>query len=139
MVNQKNPFGDYMKMFGEVKSPSMDMNALFSIGRRNAEAMSAATSVMAESMQSATQQQAENVRGHVERVLKTAKEMMVGGSPEINTSKQTELAKMLFESSVKNFRETSEIMTKSLFEASDVLNRRATESMEEMNKVAKAA
>ena len=139
MVNQKNPFGDYMKMFGEVKSPSMDMNALFTIGRRNAEALSAASSVMAESMQSATQQQAENVRGHVEHVLKTAKEMMVGGSPEINTSKQAELAKMLFESSVKNFRETSEIMTKSLFEASDVLNRRATESMEEMNKVAKAA
>lgn len=139
MATQKNPFADYMKNFGEFKSPAMDMSAFFNIGRRNAEALSAASSVVAESMQSASQQQAENVRRHIEQVLKAAKEMMVGGSPEINTAKQAELAKMLFESSIKNFREASETLTKSMFEASDVLNRRASESLEEMNRAAKAA
>lgn len=139
MMNQKNPFADYMKSFGEFKSPAMDMNAIMNIGRRNAEAFSAATSVLAGSMQSASQRQAENVRGHVEQVLKAAKDMMVGGSPEINTAKQAELAKKLFESSMKNFRQTSEIITKSMFEASDVLNRRASESLDEMNRASKAA
>jgi len=139
MVTQKNPFADYMKNFGEFKSPAIDMNAYFSISRRNAEAFSAAASVVAESMQSASQLQVENVRSHIEQVLKTAKEMMVGGSPEINTAKQAELAKMLFEASVKNLRQTSETITKSMFEASDVLNRRASESLEEMNRASKAA
>ena len=135
----KNPFAEYTKMFSEFKSPAVDMNQFFSIGRRNAEAFSAASSVMAESMQSASRFQAESVRGQVEEMLKAAKEMMVGGSPEINTAKQAELAKMLFEGSLRNFRETSEIITKSLFEASDVLNKRAAESMEEISSVSKAA
>lgn len=139
MATQANPFADYMKMFGEFKSPAMDMNAFFSIGRRNAEAMNAASSVVTESMQNASRQQAENARAHVEQMLKTAKDMMSGGSPEINTSKQAELAKAMFEDSMKSFRQTSETLTKSMFEASDVLNRRAAESMEEMQKAAKAA
>ena len=139
MATQKNPFADYMKMFSDYKSPAMDMNQLFSIGRRNAEAMSAASSVVAESMQNASRAQAENVRSHVEEVLKASKEMMSGGSPEINTAKQAELAKMLFEGSLKSFRESSEIITKSMFEASDVLNRRASESMDEMKQASSKA
>lgn len=139
MVTNKNPFADYMKMFGDFKSPSVDMNQFFSISRRNAEAFSTAGSVMAESVQTVSRHQAESVRDNVEQVLKASKSMMVSGSPEINTSKQAELAKMLFEASMRNFRETSEIITKSMFEASDVLNKRASESIEEMNALAKVA
>lgn len=139
MVNQKNPFADYMKMFSDYKSPAVDMQQFMSIGRRNAEAFSAAGSVMAESVQNVSRNQAENARNHMEEILKAAKDMMGGGSPEINTSKQAELAKMLFESSLRQFRETSEIFTKSMFEASDVLNRRAAESLEEFNSMARAA
>lgn len=135
----KNPYADYMKMFSEYKNPSVDMNQFFSISRRNAEAFSAAGSVVAESVQTVSRHQAESVRSHVEQILRAAKDMMVGGSPEINTSKQAELAKEIFETSMRNFRETSEIMTKSMFEASDVLNRRAAESLEELNSISKAA
>lgn len=139
MATQKNPFAEYMKSFGEFKTSGVDMNAFVDIGRRNAEAFSAATSVVAESVQSASQQQAQSARGHVEQVLKAAKEMMVGGSPEINTAKQAELAKTLFEASMQSLRQTSETLTKSMLEASDVLNRRASESMEEMTRASKAA
>ena len=58
--------------------------------------------------------------------------MLVNGSPEINTGKQVELAKTLFESSLNNLREVSELVTKSGFEVFDVLNKRATESIEEI-------
>lgn len=133
----KNPYNDYMKMF--YKTPNFDVNQVFSISRRNAEAFSAAGSVVAETVQAASRYQAESVRSNVEQVLKAAKDMMVSGSPEINTSKQAELAKSLFETSLNNFREVSEMMTKSLFEASDVINRRAAESMEELSNLTKAA
>ena len=137
----KNPYADYMKMFSEFKAPApnFDFNAVFGISRRNAEALSTAGTVVAESMQAASRHQAESVRNNVEHVLKTAKDMMVSGSPEINTTKQAELAKSLFEASVNNFREMSELVTKSMFEASDVLSKRAAESMEEISTLSKAA
>ncbi len=142
MMN-KNPFADYMKMFSDFKAPSMnqnfDMNKMMNISRRNAEAFSAAGSVVAESVQAISRQQAESARRNVETMLKTAKDMMVTGSPEINTSKQAEFTKTLFETSMNNFREMSEMVTKSMFEASDVLNKRAAETMEEMGNLAKAA
>ncbi|MAR55860.1 MAG: phasin [Rickettsiales bacterium] len=136
---QNNPFAEQMKSYSEFKSPNFDVNQMFSFSRRNAEAFSAASSVMVESMQNVSRNQAENFRTNVEEMLKTAKEMMGSGSPEINTTRQAELAKSLFEASFKNMREASEAMTKSVFEASDVLNKRAAESLDEISTMSKAA
>jgi len=135
----KNSYGDYMKMWSDYKSPNFDVNQIFSISRRNAEAFSTAGTVMAEGVQAGFRQQAESVRANVEKMLKAAKDMMISGSPEINTTRQAELAKNLFENSLNNFREMSELMTKSVFEASDVINKRAAESMEELNHLARNA
>lgn len=133
----KNAYNDYMKSW--YKTPNFDVNQVFSISRRNAEAFSAAGNVVAESVQAVSRQQAESVRTNMEQMMKAAKDMMSNGSPEINTSKQAELTKSLFETSLNNFREMSELMTKSLFEASDVINRRAAESMEEFSNLSKTA
>ena len=139
----QNPSADMMKNFSEYKMPSMpsmqmpsmpslDMSQMMNAGRRNAEACSAAAQAMAESCQAVTRRQAELARAQVEKSLKTTKEMLVNGSPEINTTKQVELAKTMFESSLNNMREVCELMTKAGFEVFDVLNRRASESIEEM-------
>lgn len=134
----QNPFADMMKQFSEFKAPNFasmpnfDMNRIVSAGRKNAEACSAAGQALAESCQSIARRQAELARTQVEKTLKTCKDMLVNGSPEINTSKQVELAKSMFESSLNNLREVSELATKSCFEAFDVLNRRASETIEEV-------
>lgn len=141
MANQ-NPFADMMKQFSQFapqmpqmqmpQMPNVDMNQWMNVGRRNAEACSAATQAMAESAQAITRRQAELARAQVEKCLKTAKDMLVNGSPEINTTKQVEFAKNMFETSLNNLREVGELVTKSGFEVFDVLNRRASESIEEM-------
>jgi phasin family protein len=134
----QNPFADMMKQFSEYKAPSfaampsVDVNRVLSSGRKTAEAYSAAGQAVAESCQAIVRRQAELARAQVEKTLKTCKDMLVNGSPEINTTKQMELAKSMFESSLNNLREVSELATKSCFEAFDVLNRRASESIEEM-------
>lgn len=131
----QNPYADMMKYWSDFQAPSMpsfDMNQAVSYGRRNAEAMTAASQAMSESVQAISRRQAELARAHVEKVLKTSKDMLVNGSPEINTGKQVELAKTLFESSLNNLREVSELVTKSGFEVFDVLNKRASESIEEI-------
>lgn len=138
----QNPFADMMKQFSEFKTPSMpsfDMNNMMNLGRRNAEACSAAGQAMAESAQAISRRQAELARAQVEKLLKTTKDMLVNGSPEINTTKQVELAKTMFESSLNNLREVSELVTKSGFEVFDVLNKRASESIEEITSASSAA
>ena len=136
----QNPFADMMKNFTNYKPsmPSFDMSSMMNVGRRNAEAVSAAGQTMAESAQAITRRQAELARAQVEKVLRTTKDMLVNGSPEINTTKQVEFAKTLFESSLNNMREVGELVTKSGFEVFDVLNRRASQSIEEMSGAATA-
>lgn len=146
MANQfQNPFADMMKNFSQMQAPTMpqmpslDVNHMMNVGRRNAEACSAAGQAMAESVQAISRRQAELARAHVEKFLKTTKDMLVNGSPEINTTKQVEFAKTMFESSLNNMREVGELVTKSGFEVFDVLNRRASESIEEMTQQAAPA
>ncbi len=140
----QNPFADMMKQFGDYKAPSLaslqaiDVNHIISVSRKNVEACSAASQALAESCQAISRRQAELARAQVEKTLKTAKEQLVNGSPEINTTKQVEFAKTMFESSLNNLREVGELVTKSCFEAFDVLNRRASESIEEMTGAATA-
>jgi phasin family protein len=139
----ENPFADMMKQFSQFKPnmpsmpsmpslPSIDINQLASVGRRNAEAYAAAGQTLAESTQAITRRQAELARAQVEKLLKSAKDSLTTGSPEINTTKQVELAKTMFESSINNLREVYELATKSSLEAFDKLNRRTSECIEEM-------
>ncbi|MCE3006007.1 MAG: phasin family protein [Alphaproteobacteria bacterium] len=131
----QNPFADAMKVFGDFKAPQMptiDVNGVLAFNRRNAEAASAASQCMAEGLQTIARRQAELARAQVDKVLKTTKDMMTGGSPEVNTTKQMELAKTMFENSLSNLREVSELVTKSGFELFDVVNRRAAESLDEI-------
>ena len=135
----QNPFADMMKNFTTPTMPSMpsfDFNQMMNVSRRNAEAVSAASQALAESAQAISRRQAELARAHVENALKTAKSILVNGSPEINTTKQVDYAKSLLESSLNNLREVGELVTKSGFEAFDVLNRRASESIEEISSAA---
>jgi phasin family protein len=140
----QNPFADMMKQFSEFKAPSfgsmpnLDVNQLMASGRRNAEACTAAGQALSESAQAITRRQAELARAQVEKLLKTTKDMLVNGSPEINTTKQVELAKTMFESSLNNVREVCELVSKSNLEVFDKLNRRASESIEEMTGAATA-
>ena len=76
------------------------------------------------------------MRGDVEQALKASKDMLTNGSPEGNAAKQADFARSALENTVNNLREVSEMVTKSSFEAFDVLNKRAAESLEEISSVA---
>ena len=131
-----NPYADLIKQWSEYKAPQLpnfDFSQALNSGRRNAEAVTAAGQTVAESVQVITRRQAELARAHVEKVLKTAKELLVNGSPEINTTKQVEFAKNTYESQLNNLREVTELCTKLSFEVYDVLHKRATASIEEIS------
>ena len=129
-------YKDVFKVFGDFKTPAFDFNSLFELQRRNVEAFAAANQVVAEGVQAIARRQAEVVRNNVDTVLNASKDLVAGGTPEINVEKQAALTKNLFEKSLANAREVSEMVTKSSFEAFDLLNKRASESIEEFGKVA---
>ncbi len=125
--------------FAEFFKNSFDFNQLFSTQRRNIEAFSEANQVVAEGAQAISRRQAEVIRENVEDMLKASKDMLTGGSPENNIAKQSELAKSIFETTLSNLREITETATKFSFEAFDVLNKRAAESLEEISSAASKA
>ena len=120
--------------FNDMFKNMVDFNQLFSTQRRNIEAFSAANQAIVEGAQAVQQRNAEVVRESVESALKASKDLMTGGSPETSLSKQADFARSFFENAFSNLREMSEMITKSSFEAFDVLNRRAAESMDEISK-----
>jgi len=119
--------------FADLFKNTLDFNQLFSTQRRNIEALSAANQVVVEGAQAISRRQAEVIRSNVEDVLKASKDLLTSGTPETNLTKQADFAKTIFESTLSNLREITEMVTKSGFEAFDVLNKRAAETLEEIS------
>jgi phasin family protein len=129
---KNNPFADMFKNNDMFKN-AVDFNQAFSAQRRNIEAASEVNQIAVENAQAFSRRQAEIARETVESVLKASKDIMTSGSPEASMSKNAQAAREFFENSLANLREMTEMVTKSGFEAFDVLNRRAAESLEEMS------
>jgi phasin family protein len=130
---------DFFKSFGDFSVPSVDFNDLFNLTRRNMEACSAANQVMIEGIQAINKRAAEVMQSNIEKCLSMSREMISGTSPEANAKKSSEAAKEAFSSCVNSAREISEMVSKSTFEAFDVINKRTAEALEETSKLAKKA
>ncbi len=120
--------------FADIFKNSFDLSQLINTQRRNIEAFTAANQAVVEGAQAISRRQAEVLREQVEQGLKASRDMMTGGAPEANISKQAEFAKSMFENALSNVREVTEMVTKSSFEAFDLLNKRASESLEEITR-----
>jgi phasin family protein len=132
-MSYNNPFADLFKN-------NFDFNQVFSTQRRNLEALSAANQAVVEGAQAISRRQAEVFRANVENVLKVSKEVMTSaGTPEVGVGRQADLARALFENTLSNLREVTETVTKSGFEAFDVLNKRVAESLEEVGQATAAS
>jgi len=120
--------------FADLLKSTFDLNQLFSTQRRNIEALSAANQAVVEGAQAISRRQAEVLREQVEQALQASRDLMTSGTPETNLGKQSEYARTIFETALSNVREVTEMFTKSSFEAFDLLNKRASESLEEISK-----
>lgn len=132
-------YNDMYKAFSNFKAPSVDMSRMLATGRKNAEAFSAINQMMIEGMQTVTRRQTEMMQENVEGFLKATKDILTSNSPETNTQKQADFTRSMYENSVSSARELSEMISKSCMEAFDLINKRATQSIEEISRMAKSA
>ncbi len=135
----KNTASDFFKSFSNYNVPTVDFNELFNLGRRNLEACSAANQVIIEGAQAVNKRGAEVCQNNVEKCLSASRDILSSASPEANTQKQSEVTKDVLESCVSSAREITEMVSKSAFEAFDVINKRCAEAMDEAAKIAKKA
>ena len=138
MASNQNPAADWFKMFSDFKTPMFDFNNLANQGRRNVETMVTVGQLFTETAQVIGRRQAEAAREHVEHFIKASKDMLSGNAPELSASKQADYAKTSMENAVSNMREMAELASKASTEAFQVMNRRMTENMEELNRTATA-
>lgn len=152
MAEMPNPFKDFdptkmfkdfdpTKMFDMSKLASefkmnglngVDVQAVVSAQKRNVEALTAANQLAAEGFQALAKRQTEIMRQTVEATTAAMRDLIGQGSPEEKAARQTEFAQEAFQRAINHSRELAEMMQRAQGEAFDVINRRVTESLEEL-------
>ena len=130
------PEFDITKVMGEFKIPGLDMNAMMDAQRKNIEAVTNANRLAFEGLQAAAARQADILRQSMEEAQGMIKEMMTSGTAEDRVAKQAELTKQAFERTLSHMKEVAEMIAKSNTEAADIINKRVSESLDEIKSLA---
>lgn len=124
---------DMTKMLGDVKIPGFDMQAIVDAQRKNIEALTAANQAAVQGIQAVAQRQAEILSQAMSEVSSVAQQLAGSASnPQEMTTKQAELVRKAFEQALANARELAEMVSKSNTEAFAIINKRVTESLQEL-------
>ncbi len=154
---EKNPFfAEYSKLMADFdpkkmadefakvtkgyEVPKFDFDAVLELQKKNFDAITAANQVAAEGAQALAKRQAEMLQQAMEEVSKMIESFSKIDNPQAVAAAQADLLKGAFVKSVDNTRELADLMTKSNTEASDALNTRVVEALDEVkSSVLKAA
>jgi phasin family protein len=127
---------DVTKMFADFRFRPFDVEALWAAQRRNLEAFTQANQLAAEGMQTLARRQIELTREAFEGFSALLRDLSQPASPEDRIAKNTDYAKQMLEKGVNHGREVVSIAAKTGADAAEVLQKRATESLDEMRVMA---
>ncbi len=134
----KNGFFDVTKVIGDFKLPGIDLEAAVASQRKNLEALTQANQLAVEGVQAVLRRQAEITRQAMEDFSAMFRDFVQpNGSPEDRIAKQAEYSKQAIEKSLSNAKELTEMVTKANTEAFNVINKRVTDSLDEVRDFAK--
>jgi phasin family protein len=135
---QKNPFADFFaqndfaKLFENYQNSPFDLKTMLETQRKNIQAISEANQLSMENLQAIAARQAEILSQIVEDNSALAKEIMNEGTPEEKIAKNAKMFKSIYERTVGNMTELSDMINKSNQEASKIINKRVTATMNEI-------
>jgi phasin family protein len=120
----------FADMAKQINLPKIDYEAFLDIHRKNIEAMQKSAAVLSEGGAVLAKQQ--EILAEVGREARQLiADFKPGGSPQEVATKQAELAKRVFEATVKNTRDVAELVQKSSSEAPKIILDRMRESFAE--------
>ena len=123
---------DFTKALGDMKIPGFDAKAIADAQRKNIEALTAANQAAVQGLQAVAQRQAEILNEAMGEVSAITQQFSGTGNPQEMTAKQADLARKAFEQALSNARELAEMVNKSNTEAFAIINKRVTESLQEL-------
>jgi phasin family protein len=130
-------FGDFTKLFAELKFPAMpDMEAFVAASRRNIETLTAANKVALEGAQAVARRHMEIVQQNMAELTEAVRALSTTEAPQAKAAKQAEMLKHAYERSVANIKELSDLIQQSNNEALKLLHSRFTEAMDEVKLLA---
>ncbi len=134
----KNNFFDVTKVMGDFRVPGIDVEAAVASQRKNIEALTQANQLAVEGVQALMRRQVEITRQAMEDFSAMFRDFVQpNSSPEDRIVKHAEYSKLAIEKSLSNAKELTELVTKANTEAFNVINKRVTESFDEVRDFAK--
>jgi phasin family protein len=134
----KNALFDVTKIMGDFRVPGIDLEAAVASQRKNIEALTQANQLAVEGVQALMRRQVEITRQAMEDFSAMFRDFVQpNGSPEDRFAKQAEYSKHAIEKGLSNAKELTELVTKANTEAFNVINKRVTESLDEVRDFAK--
>ncbi len=130
-------FGEFTKLFGEMKLPAMpDMGAFVAANRRNIEAITAANRIAMEGAQAVSRRHMEIVQQSMAEMTEAVKLLAAPDAPQAKAARQADMLKTIYEHAVSNIKELGDLIQKSNAEAINLLNHRFSEAMDEVKALA---
>jgi len=123
---------DVTKMFADFRFKPFDVEAVWAAGRRNIEALSQANQLAVEGAQAVVKRQIEMTQQSFDELSTLMREMVQPCSTEDRIAKQTDYAKKVMDKGLAHGREIAMMAAKTGTEATEVLQKRAAEGLDEM-------
>jgi phasin family protein len=132
-----NGFLDLAKVFGDLRIPGFDVEAIMEAQRKNFEAFTEANQIAAAGVRALTQRHSEIVQQAVTEASTLFRDWTEASAPEDRIAKGAEAAKQAFERAWANARELNELSSKASADTFNVIARRVAESFDEVRLYAK--
>ena len=113
------------------KFPTLNIEALLELQRKNAVAITKANQVVFDGLKTLAQRERDLFKSTVDEYTKVTSDVLTGASVEERATKQVDGAGHIYASSVARFLELSDIAVKTNVSAVDILNARITEVFDE--------
>ncbi len=134
---RQNPFDiDVTKIFSDFRFRPFDLEAVWSAQRRNIEALSQANQAAVEGVNTLARRQMELTRETFEGFSALMRDLTQPVSAEDRMAKNADYAKQMLDKGVTHGREIATIAAKAGTDAAEILQKRATESLDEMRNFA---
>ncbi len=128
---------DFSKLFEGYNAAPVDMKAFLETQRKNLQALSEVQQTAMEGLQAVAQRQTELLSKFVEDNSSIAKQALSEGTPEEKIAQNAEIFKTTYERNVDSLQELSELINKSNQQATGILNKRVTASVNELKSAVK--
>ena len=128
---------EFSKLFADMKMPGMGgMDMFLQAQRRNMEVLSAANRVALEGAQTVAKRHMEIMQQTMSEMTEAMRDMASPESPQVKAARQAEMLKVAYERAVAHIRELADLIQRANGEAVEMLNRRFTEALDEVKKLA---